>query len=410
MKSRKLRTILVVIVAFAMVFAFTACGNGDDGGGAATGNGGGGEATDDGETIRIGMFGPYTGAVAHFGIAVREGATLYIEQRNAAGGINGRLIEVFEWDDEHDSLRALTGYNWLLDQGVTAIIGGVTSGPTMAVVPQAFQDNMPMITASATHAGVTYNAEEGIVFTNMFRACFIDPFQGQKMAEFARDVLGAETAAVMVNTGVDYSIGLQEAFVARAAEIGLEVVTVQSYGVDAVDFTSQLTIIANMNPDVLFIPDYFSIIALMAPQAASVGVQSTLLGPDGWDGIADAMDDLSTLEGSFYMSGFSVEDETPMVQEFIGRFQQRWGHQPNMFSAQGYDAAMILFAAIEQVERTTDYVQGSDEYRTAIINAMAATNLTGVTGHITYDRYNNPIKTAVIVEIEGGAPRFWGNF
>jgi branched-chain amino acid transport system substrate-binding protein len=244
----------------------------------------------------------------------------------------------------------------------------------------------------------------------MFRACFIDPYQGEKMAEFARTVLNAETAAVMVNTGVDYSIGLHEAFVAKAAEIGLEILTVQSYGVDAVDFTSQLTNIAALNPDVLFIPDYFSIIALMGPQAASVGVTATLLGADGWDGVIDAMADPSSIEGSFYMSGFSVEDETPAVQQFIGRFTARYGHEPNMFSAQGYDAAMILIAAIEYVENNTDYVHGSDEYRTAIINAMAATDLTGVTGHITYDRYNNPIKTAVIVEIREGLARFWGTF
>ncbi|MCL2436939.1 MAG: ABC transporter substrate-binding protein [Clostridiales bacterium] len=399
--TSKSKRVLGVVLVVALAFALAACNGG--------GTTGGGEAND-AETIRVGLLGPYTGAVAHFGLAVREGALLYIEQRNAAGGINGMQIEYFWFDDEHDPIRALTGYNWLLDQEVTAIIGGVTSGPTMAVVPQAFEDNMPMITASATHAGVTYDAENGVVFTNMFRACFIDPFQGEKMAEFARNVLEAETAAVIFNTGVDYSIGLQEAFVARAAAIGLEVVTIEAYGVDAVDFTSQLTNIAALNPDVLFIPDYFSIIALMAPQAINAGVTATLLGADGWDGVMDAMTDPSSLEGAFYMSGFSVEDDTPKVQDFITRFMERYGHEPNMFSAQGYDAAMILFAAIEHVENTTDHVQGSDEYRTAVINAMAATNLTGVTGHITYDRFNNPIKTAVMVEIRDGLARFWGTF
>jgi len=407
----KLRKILGILMVIAMVFALAAC-NGNGNGTTTTGGGetNGGDAVYDDEVLRIGMFGPYTGNVAHFGTAVRDGVNLYVEQRNAAGGINGMMIQLFEWDDEHDPMRALTGYNWLLDQGVTAIIGGVTSGPTMAVVPQSFEDNMPMITGTATHARVTYNPDDGIVFTNMFRACFIDPFQGEKMAEFAKDILDAQTAAVIFNTGVDYSIGLQESFVAKAAEIGLEILTVESYGADAVDFTSQLTNIAALNPDVLFVPDYFSNIALMAPQAASVGVQSTLLGPDGWDGIGDAMGDLSMLEGAFYMSGFSVEDETPLVQDFIERFVDRFGHEPNMFSAQGYDAAKILFAAIEHVKNNTEYRVGSDEYRSAIINAMAATNLTGVTGHITFDEFNNPIKTAVIVEIRDGRPAFWGNF
>jgi branched-chain amino acid transport system substrate-binding protein len=401
--SMKLKRVLKIVLVVTLAVSLVACGGGNGGG---TTNGGGG----DDEPIKIGMFGPYTGAVAHFGIAVREGITLYVEQRNAAGGVNGKQIELFQYDDEHDPIKAVTGYNFLLDQGVTAIIGGVTSGPTNAVVPTAFEDDMPMITASATHARVTYDAENDVVFTNMFRACFIDPFQGEKMADFAKNVLGAQTAAVIWNTGVDYSIGLKDAFLEKAAAIGLQVVANEAYGAEAVDFQSQLTNIAAVNPDVLFVPDYYNIIALMSLQARNAGVTATLLGADGWDGVVDNMDDVSPLEGSFHMSGFTLEDETPMVQDFISRFVARWGHEPNMFSAQGYDAAMILIAAIEEVEMTTDYEHGSDEYRRAIISAMAATNLEGVTGHITYDRYNNPIKSAVIIEVRGGEARFWGKF
>jgi len=402
MKFRKFMRMAGLLV-LAVVMA-TGCGGGGGGGGDT----GDDENGDDG-TIKVGLIGPFTGAVAEYGIAVRDGAMLFIEQYNDAGGVDGKQIEAFFYDDEHDPIKALTGYNFLLDQDVTAIIGGVTSGPTMAIVPEGFADNMPMITASATAAGVTYDEENDIVFTNMFRSCFIDPFQGEKMADFAQNVLGAKTAGVIFNTGVDYSIGLKDAFLEKAEAIGLTVVANEAYANEAVDFQSQLTNIAAANPDVLFVPDYYQVVALLSLQARNAGVGATLLGADGWDTVVDIMADRAPVEGSFYCSGYSTEDDTPMVQEFLRAFVDRYGHEPNMFAAQGYDAAMILVAALEVAEQS-GHEHGSDAYRTAIINAMAATDLEGVTGHITYDRFNNPIKSAVIIEVSDGMARFWGKY
>ena len=376
----------------------------------ACGGGGGSEAPASLDPVRIGILGPFTGAVAEYGIAVRDGAKLFIEQYNAAGGLpSGRLIETYDWDDEHNPVLALTGYNWLVDQDVTAIIGGVTSGPTMAVVPEGFADNMPMITASATAEGVTYDAENDFVYTNIFRSCFIDPFQGEKMADFAFNILGAKTAAVIFNTGVDYSIGLKDAFLEKAAAIGLDIVANESYSNEAVDYQSQLTNIAAKNPDVLFCPDYYQVIALLSLQARNAGLTATLLGADGWDTVVDVMADPGPVEGSFYCSGYSIEDDTDLVQKFVGEFVARYGNEPNMFAAQGYDAAMILIAALEKADQS-DHAVGSDGYRTAIIDAMRATNMNAVTGRITYDRFNNPVKEAVIIEVANGEARFWGKY
>jgi len=427
----KKRTIIALVLALMMCVSFlSACGSpaAPSGGGGSTPSGGGGSTPSGGgstpggdanapggdaanqDPVRVGVLGPFTGPVAEYGVAVRDGVMLFIEQYNAAGGLpNGRLIETFDWDDEHDPVLALTGYNWLLDQGVTAIIGGVTSGPTMAVVPDGFADNMPMITASATAEGVTFDAENNVVYTNIFRSCFIDPFQGEKMADFAYTVLGAKTAAVIFNTGVDYSIGLKDAFLEKAAAIGLEIVANESYSNEAVDYQSQLTNIAAKNPDVLFCPDYYQVIALLSMQARNAGLTATLLGADGWDTVVDVMADPTPIEGSFYCSGYSVEDDTPMVQEFLRAFVARFGHEPNMFAAQGYDAAMILVAALEIAE-ASGHATGSDAYRTAVIEAMRATNMEAVTGHITYDRFNNPVKSAVIIEIRDGVAKFWGKF
>ncbi|NCB31820.1 MAG: branched-chain amino acid ABC transporter substrate-binding protein, partial [Clostridia bacterium] len=143
----------------------------------------------EGGSIKIGMLAPLTGAVAEYGQAVANGVRMYTEELNAAGGINGKQIELVEYDEEGDSAKAVTGYNSLVDQGVTAIIGDVTTAPTVAVVVESQADNMPMITASATAASVTVNADTGAVYENMFRSCFIDPFQGNKMASFAGEKL-----------------------------------------------------------------------------------------------------------------------------------------------------------------------------------------------------------------------------
>lgn len=365
-------------------------------------------ASGDAETIKIGMLAPLTGEVAEYGVAVANGVRLYVEEYNAAGGMNGKQIELVEYDEEGDSAKAVTGYNSLVDQGVAAIIGDVTTGPTVAVVVESQQDNMPMITASATAAAVTVDPDSGAVYENMFRSCFIDPFQGEKMATFAYEELGAKTAAILYNTGIDYSVGLTEAFEAKAAELGLEVVAVESYADGAVDFTSQLTNIAAKAPDVLFVPDYYSVIALIATQADAAGVTATMLGADGWDTVLQVVEDASLLEGAYYCAGYSKNDTTEAVQDFIAAYEAKYGSTPNMFAAQAYDAAAILFAALEQVDESLTV--GSDEYKEAVIAALNATDMECVTGHVTYDELNNPEKSAAIIQIKDGAESFWGKY
>jgi len=397
---KKLKILSLVVALLMVGGVLTACF--DNGGETGVG--------DDENVITIGWLGPLTGDVAQFGTAVQRGVNLYIDQFNAQGGLQIRMIS---WDDEGIATRAVTGYRSLVDQGVAAIIGGVTSGPTMAIVPFAFEDNMPMITASATHLNVTVSDEDGSVFTNMFRSCFIDPFQGQSMAEFAVEELGAQTAAILFSNEIAYSIGLRDAFEERANELGLEIVAVENFPDDTVDFSAQLTNIAQANPDVLFVPGYIRHIALVGPQSIEAGLEETiLLGADGWAGTVDFMEDASSLNGSFFLTGFSSEVDDPMVQQFIADYQARHGGLPNMFAAQAFDAAMILVAAIETTLAQTDANPSSEEFRLALIANMAATDLTGVTGRVTFDEYNNPQKTAVILTVVDARESFntyWGN-
>ena len=365
------------------------------------------------DTIKVGVLAPLTGAVAQYGNAVNNGVMMYFEELNANGGINGKQVELVTYDEEGDPVKAVTGYNYLMDQGVVAIVGDVTTGPTKAVVAESQADLTPMITASATAEDVTCQLNEdgsvAMVYENMFRSCFIDPFQGSKMAAFAKEQMGAGTAAVLYNTGSDYSVGLTKAFEATAAEQGLEVVAVESYADGAVDFQSQLTNIAAKAPDVLFVPDYYSVIALVAQQAQSAGVKATMLGADGWDSVLGVVTDAALLEGAYYCSGYSTEDTREEVQTFVANFKAKYDTDPDMFAAQGYDAAMIMAAAIEKAE-ASGAKAGSDEYRQAIIDALKATDMDCVTGHVTFNEYNNPEKTAAIINITGGAAKYWGNY
>ena len=387
---------IAVVLAVVFVMSFAACSGKKDSG-----------------AIKVGVLAPLTGSVAEYGNAVNNGVVQFVEELNAKGGINGKQIELVTYDEEGDSVKAVTGYNSLVDQGVVAIIGDVTTAPTIAVVVESQGDGMPMITASATARAVTcqMNADGTVakVYENMFRSCFIDPFQGSKMAAFAADELKAKTAAILYNTGLDYSVGCAEAFQETAQEKGLELVAVESYADGAVDFQSQLTNIAAKSPDVLFVPDYYSAVALVAQQAYAAGVKATMLGADGWDSVMDVVTDPALLNGAYYCSGYSVEDTREAVQTFVKKYQAKYSATPNMFAAQGYDAAMILCAALEKAEASGSKA-GTDEYRKAVIAAMKATDMDCVTGHVTYDQYNDPEKSAAIITIADGKAKFWGNY
>lgn len=361
-----------------------------------------------GDEIVIGILAPVTGSAARFGMAVRDGAMLYIEGHNARGGTQIRPIF---FDEEGEPGLAVVGYHTLVDQGMTALIGSVTSGPTMAVVPEANADGMPMITATGTHFNVTVCADTGNVWNNVFRACFIDPFQGIKMADFAHEVIGARTAAILYSNEIDYSIGLKDAFIDRATQLGIQIVRVEVFSRQAIDFAGQLTNIASYNPDVLFVPGYVEHVALIGPQSVQVGLDTVLLGADGWDGVLDIMTEgqRATLNGSFHMTGFSTEDDSPIVQDFVRRFTAATGAPPDMFSAQAYDAAMILVAAIERA-LADGHEPNTPAFKAATIHYMSVTNMTAVTGHITFDELNNPQKTAFIIEFIDGEPHLWGTF
>ena len=345
------------------------------------------------DEIFIGGLSPLTGDLAVYGTANTKGAEMAFKEINAAGGINGAQIKFDTQDEKGDATEAVNAYTKLLDAGVVAILGDVTSAPCAAVADASAADNMPCITATGTAADITTYGE------NYFRVCFTDPLQGKTMATFAADNLEAKTAAILYNVSSDYSDGLKTAFVKQAKEKGLTIVAEESYADQDKDFKAQLTTIAGQKPDVLFIPDYYSKVSLIANQAKAVGCEAVLLGADGWDGVMETLDASAAdvVEGAYFCNHYSAEDENPVVQNFIKNYKEAYNETPNAFAALGYDAAYILVEAIEKAGSTDSQ---------AIIDALAATEHEGVTGKISFDANGDPVKSLTIIKIVDGKYTF----
>lgn len=343
------------------------------------------------DTIKIGGIAPLTGPVSVYGILCREGIDLYVEELNAAGGLLGNQVEVSWMDDTHDAVEATNAYNQLVSDGIKALMGPVTTTPTLAVAARAAEDNMPMISPSATAYSVT---DAG---PNVFRTCFLDPYQGELLAKLSAESLGAKKVAALYDNTNDYSIGLYESFVQKAEELGLEVVAIESAVEGDADYTPQLSKIADTEPDAMFVCYYYETAALVLRQAVDVGLDCYMLGADGWTDIQKQLTDApELLDKAIYCDSFSAEDTSEVAQAFVTSFTAKYGKSPAGFNALGYDTAKILFSAIEAA--------GDIEDKQAIVDAMKATELDCATGRITFNDHNDPIKSAFMMGFENGEP------
>lgn len=341
--------------------------------------------------IKIGGIAPLTGDVAVYGVAADNGVKLAIEEINANGGLLGKQIEYVVYDDKGDPTEAVNAFKKLTSNDkVEAIVGAVTSKPTLTVTPLAAKDGIPMITPTATALEVTSAGP------NIFRACFIDPYQGEIMAKFAAEELKASKAAVIYNTADDYSVGVAEAFRDAAQNFGAQVVSFEGYNGDDKDFKAVLTNVKSQAPDVLFIPDYYTRVGLIAQQAKEVGITATLLGADGWDGVLGVNPE--AVEGAYFCNHYSTDDTATEVQNFLKVYKEKYNEDPVSFAALGYDAMKILAAAIEKAGSTD---------KEAVVKALAETNVTSVTGTITFDENRNPVKDVSIIKIENGSNRLF---
>lgn len=341
------------------------------------------------ETIKIGGMAPLTGALAIYGVTTTNGAELAVKEINANGGVLGKKIEYVMLDTKGDSTEAVMAYNKLVDEKVAGIIGEVTSKPTLAVAEVAVQDNMPLITPTGTQVDITE------VGPNIFRVCFTNPYQGKVLAITSKERLGANTVAVMLNNSSDYSDGIAKAFIEESEKLGMKVMGVEGYADGDKDFRPQLTKLAAMNPDVILIPEYYEQAALIATQAREVGVKSIFVGSDGWDGIAKTLDQsaYAAIENSYFTNHFSMEDQSEKIQNFLKDYREAYKEDPSAFSALGYDAVYMMKSAIEKAGSTD---------KQKVVDALKGIEYDGVTGYLTFDDHNNPIKAVTVLKIENG--------
>lgn len=352
----------------------------------------------DDSIIKVGLMGPYSGDVAQYGLAVRQGAELYVKQVNAAGGINGKQVELNTQDEKGDATEAVNVYNKMVEDGVVGIIGDVTSTPSIAVAQASVTDNMPLVSASATAADfISYGS-------NAFRACITDPYQGKLMADFAAEQ-GYKTVGTIYNSGGDYEVGVNNAFVEEAQAKGLTVTTQQAYAAGDVDFNAQLTSIIATSPDAILAPNYYQDDGKIVTQARALGYKGVFLGADGWSNIVGGSEEYASaadLEGCFYDCSFVSENQDEKVQQFIKAYQDEYKSAPTNFCALGYDAAMVLLNGIKTVEEAGSAKAGSDEYSQAVIDAIAKGQAEGVTGTIKYNGSGDPVKPTLVITFKGG--------
>jgi branched-chain amino acid transport system substrate-binding protein len=342
----------------------------------------------DSSAVNIGGIFPHSGGVAVYGVDARNGVLLAIDEINDAGGIAGKKINLISEDDEGLAEKSVNAFTKLTTQSkVSVIIGSLTSGCTIAITDRAQAQKVVVMAPAATATAVT-DAGDFI-----FRACFIDPFQGTVGGQFAVKDLAAKRAAVLYDIGNDYSVGLKDNFVVAFQNGGGQVLAQESYNTGDVDFNAQITKIKAGNPDVVYLPDYYSTVALIAKQLRAQGINTPIVGADGWDGLQSNAGD-EVLNG-FFSNHYAPDSTEPKSQAFVRDYEAKYKGRPTGFAALGYDSMYLLKDAMVKAGTTTDSVK--------IKEALAATKGSYLTGNLSFDAKRNPVKSAVMLELVKGA-------
>lgn len=362
------------------------------GGGGATGSGGAGGSVPSTAPIKIGHYASMTGSESTFGQSTDRGIRLAIEERNAAidaGTLKGRKIELITEDDAGQPQQAGNAVTKLITQDkVVALLGEVASGLSMAAGPVAQQYGVPMISPSSTNPAVTQIGDM------IFRVCFLDEFQGKVVARFALEELKAKRVAILFDQGQPYSKGLADFFEKSFKAGGGEIAAREAYDSNNPDVGAQLATVSQAKPDAIFLPGYYTQAANIIAQARKLGITAPFLGGDGWD--SDKLEQIGgdAVQGSYFSNHYSPEEDTPAVKNFVAKYQAKHGAAPDALAALGYDAANLLFAAIDK----SPSLAGKD-----LAATIAATKgFPGVTGEITIDANRDAMKSAVMVKIDHG--------
>ncbi|HMN13241.1 MAG TPA: ABC transporter substrate-binding protein [Bellilinea sp.] len=393
-----MRGMKLFVFLMLAVMLVTACTPQAPAPGGDTGNTGAAPAA--GGELKVGVILPLSGANVTFGTSAKNGVLLAIEEWNAKGGVAGhKIVPVIE-DGQCNPEPSVNAANKLIDQdGVKFIVGEVCSKATIPVTDIGTEKKVLVISGTSTNALVTVDAN-GATKPYAFRACFIDPFQGQVGAKFAFEKIGAKKAFLMIDQANDYVKGLAEEFEKAFTGLGGEIVGTESYTSKDTDFSTILAKIAETKPDLVYLPDYYNIVNLVTKQAKEQGITAVFMGGDGWDS-TDL--DLKSADGGYFTNHYSPEDQRPEVANFLKNYEAVYKDDkgnpiiPDSFAALNYDAANVLFNAIEAAGSVD-----VDKVKTALEDIK----YNGVSGAITYDDKHNPVKSATILKVTADGVKF----
>jgi len=348
------------------------------------------------DKVLIGHVGSMTGGEATFGSSTDNGIRLAIEEQNKRGGVKGRSLALITLDDGGKPEEAAVAATRLINEDrVAVLLGEVASSRSLAMAPIADSNQVPMITPASTNARVTKDGEKTRPY--VFRVCFIDPFQGTAMAKFASGQK-LKAVAILRDVGNDYSVGLADSFSQEYLKLGGKIVADESYKAGDEDFKAQLTSMRTKKPEAIYVPGYYTDVALIARQARELGIKAPLMGGDGWDSSKLYEIAQGALDGSYFTNHYTDEDPSPVIQDFVKKYKAIYGGVPDAMAVLGYDAARV---AIDAMGRAKD-LSGP-----ALRDAIEQTkHFQGVSGLITLDADHNAVKPAVVLEIAKNKAHF----
>ena len=349
------------------------------------------------EVFKIGGIGPVTGAAAVYGLAVKNGAQIAVDEINADGGINGYQIDFQFQDDEHDAEKSVNAYNTLKDWGMQMLMGTVTSAPCVAVADKTMADNMFQITPSGSSVECAQNP-------NVFRVCFSDPDQGAASATYIAENKLADKIAVIYDSSDVYSSGIYERFASEAANHGLDIVAAEAFTADSnKDFSTQLQKAKDAGADLVFLPIYYTEASLILNQANTMGYAPKFFGCDGMDGILQVDNfDTKLAEGLMLLTPFAADADDELTQKFVTAYKEKYGETPIQFAADAYDAIYAIKAAAEEAGITPE-TSVSDTCE-KMKEAMLKITVNGLTGeNMTWTEDGEPHKVPKAVKVVDGA-------
>lgn len=344
------------------------------------------------EPVRVAAIFSQTGIAARHNAPIIEMVQLAVNEVNRTGGLLGHPLELLLLDNQSTAIGAALAAEDAVRRNVLAVIGAHWSSHSLAMAPILQKAGVPMISPGSTNPDVTK------VGDYIFRACFVDSFQGKAMARFAQAELKAKSAVILKNIDEAYSLMLAEFFSRAFREIGGTVLLDAGYRSKAVDFSQLLQQVKRLKPDVLYIPGYTRDSGLIIKQSASLGIQTVYLGGDAWDDIYSFAG--AAINGSYNSAPWHPDVPFAASAHLKNIYFQHYHKEISNVSAPlAYDAVMLLRAAVKKA-------QSFD--RGKVRDALAAIkNFPGATGMISFDKQGDPLgKEVIILKWEQGQPRY----